>query len=330
MQPKTISVLIKPTGRHCVVVGDDASAEEWAQFLIAHDAHVRLVHPQVSEALKKDTPSQAHLEVLARGFLPEDLADCDLLIVCLSDETSCETIAKSAGKEQGWRTFTHFPEKGNVFLPQVLGLESLQLLLPFSAAAPPSTEKISRSWHRFLPEDFIRLVQFFKKMEKKVEAVVLDRRYRGKVFDTLFESHLSQLLCDGKWEAAEALVDKVLQSFAQNPARRQRISPRVGAQFHIQFFAQEAAHTAKIFNLSRDGVFIATRSSLPKLTHVTHIKFSLPHGLEIKDAEGFVVWENSMLNPQVPIYPPGFAVMFDSLSPENVAAIDRYVESQLK
>lgn len=330
MSRKTLSVFMKLSGSRCVVVGDNELAENWAISAISQNAEVRLIHPQPSPSLLKQQSTLHQLQWTAAKFSESDLQDCDWLVVTLSDREICESISQAARKYHVWSAFLHFPELGSLILPLVFDFDSIQLLLPLGAADPQIAEKISKSWQRFLPPDFARAIQLLKAVEKKVESQIKDRKYRPRVFDTLFSSHFSELICAGRWNAAEQLADKVIQSYAPNPEKRQRVSQRVGVQTRVDFLVAGSPHQGKLFNLSRDGAFIATAHLFPKLTHITRINFQLPSGESISNAEGFVVWENADKEPRAPMYPPGIAIMFDSLSETNLQAIERYVQSQLK
>jgi siroheme synthase-like protein len=330
MPTQTISLLMKLQSTHGIVVGQDALAEDWARFAASQEATVDLLHPAPSDQFQKEASEQSRLRWLPRDLTPEGLQACDWLIVTSTDRALCETVSRLAHENHVWHAVIHFPELGNLLVPRVFNLDAMQIVLPLGTSRPPKAETISRSWRRFLPPDFSRALEVFKSIEKKVEEQIHERKFRPRVFDSLFDSHLSELICAGQWEAAEALTAKVLQSYSQNPERRQRISPRIGVQLAVHFQVEGHQHSGKLFNLSRDGAFIATKSVLPKLTHVTAIEFVLPSGSTIAKAEGFVVWENAAFDPRVPIYPPGIALMFDSLPPESVSAIEQYVKSQLK
>lgn len=330
MTRKTLSVLIKLPGTRGLIVGDEGLTESWALFAASQDAEVRFIHPQPSESILKQQATLPDLHWAGTRFHESDLESCDWLVVTLSDRQACEDISEAARNHRVWSAFLHFPELGSMVIPLIFDFDSVQLVFPLGAADPQIAETLSRSWQRLLPPDFARAIQLFKSIEKKLESQIKEKKYRAKIFNSLLSSHFSVLIEAGRWNAAEELADKVLQSYAPNPEKRQRVSARVGVQLHLDFHAEGGIYRGKVFNLSRDGAFIATQDIFPKLTHITGIDFELPSGERVTHAEGFVVWENTGLEPRAPIYPPGFAVMFDSLSQENLQAIERYVQSQLK
>lgn len=330
MHTKTLTVLLKISGSHGVIVGDDALAENWARFTSGQGAEIHLFHKKPSDRFRKELPKLKGIRLLDYELWQKDIQSYDWLLVSLTDHHACETVAQAARHAHVGCAVLHYPELGSFVLPRVFDFESIRVVLPLGTADPQVSEKISRGWHRFLPPDFAQGLQLLKTIEKKVEEQILDRKYRPRIFDSLFNSHFSELLCAGRWNAAEILAHKLIQSYVGDPERRHRVSPRVGVQLAVEFYADGRPHTGKIFNLSRDGAFIATKSIFSKLTHITSISFSLPSGEIIKDAEGFVVWENQTTEPRVPIYPPGFALMFESLPEASVLAIEKYVQSQLK
>ncbi len=314
----------------CAVVGGDQLAETWAEHLARQGAMTQLFHPRPSDAFLKSAPQFGKLSVSPRDFEEADFKECDWMIVTTEDRAACERLSRWAKSHHVWCALLHFPELGSLAIPQAVSFDTFQMLLPFGPANPRIHDRLSNALQKFLPADFSRAVELLQSVEKQVNAQTGDRRQRARILDALLGSHFPELIANSRWESAQELANKVLQSFSGDPSRRQRVSPRVGVQLNVSFFGDGRTQTGKIFNLSRDGVFIATKNILPKLTHVTAIEFILPNGQHVRDAEGFVVWENLPLQPRAPMYPPGFALMFDSLSTENLSGIEEFVRSQLR
>ncbi len=327
---RTLSVFLKLKGTQGTVVGEDLLAENWARFAASREATVKFYHPKPSEQFLKERDDLNQLEWLAGAPTDIDLSSCDWLVVCLSDFRRCESLAKLASSHRLACAFLHFPELGTFIVPRVYGLDSLQVLLPLSSTDPPMEPAYSDGLHGLLPSDYSQALQLLQSIERKLVAQFKDVKHRAAIFDSLLNSHFSRLIYEGRWGAAETLADKVLDSYRENPERRQRVSPRIKLELIVYFQVNRQLRVGKLFNLSRDGVFIATRETVPKLTHITHIDFTLPTGASVSHAEGFVVWENSPFRPVAPIYPPGFAIMFDSMTDQNLQAIEQYVQSQLE
>lgn len=311
-------------------MGADAAAPIWARLAAEQGAAVRWIVEATADSSQQKTPRIKGVEWLPKVFEEADLHDCEWLLVTLADPDRCKAIAQIARRTRVWSSFLHFPDWGQFTVPWALNFETLKILLPGRESDPKIAEKISQAWSRLLPAEFSRALQLLRSVENKIEEQVKDRKFWPRVFDSLFRSPFSELVCAARWETAEALAGKLIQSYSHNPERRQRISPRVGVNISVHFRVGNHPYSGKIFNLSRDGAFIATKDIFSELTYLTAIKFTLPDGEQIHDAEGFVVWKNSLENPRAPIYPPGFGLMFDSLSEGNLLAIEKFVQSQLR
>ncbi|MBZ5553150.1 MAG: PilZ domain-containing protein [Acidobacteriia bacterium] len=325
-----LSILLKLEGSHVVVLGEDVEAEEWACHAAELGAEVRLVSPHPSDSFPPSRPGRDKITVVRRGFDDVDLRACDWVIVSLRDYDTCQLIARVARQHRAGCAFTHFPELGSLVIPRTFDFDSFQVLLPTTPGDPQFSRKISQAGRRFLPPEFSRVLHLLSSFEKKVLEQIEDPAHHSRVLDSLLDSSFPELAQAGRWEDAEALAEKVIHSYAQNHDRSQRASPRVGAHFTVQYRAENQPHHGTIFNLSRDGAFIATPEPLPKLTRITSLEFTLPSNEVIRNAEGFVVWENTPDQPRTPIYPPGFALMFESLSRDSLTAIEQYVLEQLK
>jgi siroheme synthase (precorrin-2 oxidase/ferrochelatase) len=324
------AVMLKLEDSHVVVIGEDVCAEEWACHAAELGAKVHLISPRPSNGFPPPAPGRHEITVVRRGFEEGDTQTCDWAIVSLRDYDTCKVIAQEARRHRAASAFTHFPELGSLVIPRTIDLDSFQVLLPGNPGDPQFSKKMSEAGHRFLPPEFSRSLQLLNSFEKKVREQVEDHSQHSRVIDSLFDSSYPELARAGRWEEADALANQVVQSYIQNRNRRQRASPRVNVDFEVQFRAENQSYRGTIFNLSRDGAFIATPEPLPKLTRITSLEFTLPSNDVIRNVEGFVVWENTLDQPRAPIYPPGFALMFESLSRDSLTAIEQYVLRKLK
>ncbi|MGB7621400.1 MAG: NAD(P)-dependent oxidoreductase [Terriglobia bacterium] len=327
---ETLTILLKLTGSRVVVIGEDTLAEDWACYVAELGAEVHLIAPRPSETFPPASPRARKIHVVRRGFEDDDLRDCDLLIVLLQDFDACKSIARTAQQYRVSSAFPCSPGLGTIVIPRTYDFDFFQILLPRNSQDPPFNKTMSRDRGRSFSSDFSRALQLLNSFSNKVREHIEDTTHHSRVLNSLFDSSFPELILTGQWEDAEALSTKVILSYAQNQDRKQRFSPRVGVNLEVQFTAQDQPHSGRIFNLSRDGAFIATQNTFPKLTPITALRFTLPTKELICDAEGVVVWENSTVRPQAPIYPSGFALMFESLTPNNLTTIERYVLSQLK
>ena len=325
-----LSIMVKLSGSHVVIIGEDALAEAWACHAAELGAEVRLFSPRTRDSFPPLQLGQNKITVVRRGFEEGDLQGCDWVIVSLREYETCNVIARLARQYRAGCAFTHFPDLGSLVIPRTFDFNFFQVLLPGTPGDPQFSKKVSQAGSRFLPHEFYRVLQLLNTFEKNLCEQVEDRTQHSRVLDSLFDSSFPELARAGRWEDAEALAERVVQSYAQNRDRRLRASPRVGANFEVQFQAENRTHRGTIFNLSRDGAFIATPAPLPKLTRITSLEFTLPSNKVIRNAEGFVVWENTPDHPKAPIYPSGFALMFESLSRDSLTAIEQYVLEQLK
>lgn len=326
----TLSILLKLSGSCGLIIGKDEIAENWARYAASQEADIRLVHPKPSESFLADQAAMRRVRLFQRDFEEEDFKDRDWLITSLRDPDACDVISRLSKRYRVWSAFLCFPELGSFVLPRAFAFDSGQILMSWGTADPFASAEITKTWHRFLPPDFFRAFRLLRSIEERLYERIPNVEYHSRVLASLFESHFSKLTGTGRWDEAAALAEKVIQSYALNPERRHRVSPRVGVDLEVQFCAELQHHSGKIFNLSRDGAFIATPVVFPRLTHITSVQFTLPTRDVISNAEGFVVWENPSLHPRVPIYPTGFALMFESLNQDNLNAIEQHVLSQLK
>ncbi len=97
------------------------------------------------------------------------------------------------------------------------------------------------------------------------------------------------------------------------PGAERRESPRVPVDIRVDYKSEDTFLFASITNISEMGIFIETRTPLPKGTQL-NLEFELPKGGRFKE-RGEVMWVNPY-RPTGPNLNPGMGIRFLDLSRE--------------
>jgi type IV pilus assembly protein PilZ len=106
--------------------------------------------------------------------------------------------------------------------------------------------------------------------------------------------------------------------------KRQHARVPLKARVDYELLSEDTFLFEYTSNLSRGGIFLATRNPLPIGTRL-HLRFTLPdENNRVIKTTGKVAWVNPY-HPHGPNLNPGMGVEFIDLSPEDLEAISRLV-----
>ncbi|MEM7682116.1 MAG: bifunctional precorrin-2 dehydrogenase/sirohydrochlorin ferrochelatase [Planctomycetota bacterium] len=111
--PPRLPVMLRLTGRPCVVVGAGATGRRRAQSLIDAGAQVRLIDPDAS-ALVKAPPA---CETQARPFAPADAEGAALVVAATDNPQVNHAVAQAARQAGALVNRVDAPELGDVTFP---------------------------------------------------------------------------------------------------------------------------------------------------------------------------------------------------------------------
>ena len=97
------------------------------------------------------------------------------------------------------------------------------------------------------------------------------------------------------------------------PGSERRVHTRVPVDLRVDYKSEDTFLFASITNISEMGIFIETRTPLPKGTQL-NLEFELPKGGRFKE-RGEVMWVNPF-RPTGPNLNPGMGIRFLELSRE--------------
>jgi uncharacterized protein (TIGR02266 family) len=120
----------------------------------------------------------------------------------------------------------------------------------------------------------------------------------------------------------------LLQRVLFPASRDSRVDPRVRFFFPVAYSCGDVREETMGFTLSRNGMFIMTRSIPPRHTKV-RVRFWVPGSARILESDGTVVWTNEYDPTVTKAHPPGMGIRLTGLTEEEQELIEKVVSSQL-
>jgi uncharacterized protein (TIGR02266 family) len=116
-----------------------------------------------------------------------------------------------------------------------------------------------------------------------------------------------------------------VQSFI-DPQKRNNARFDAELDVYYGFDASESVYLTSV-NISSGGIFVKTKFALPVDT-ILQIRVILPNSAKPIETKARVAWVNRLGAPVKPALPPGMALEFLQLTPENTALISRYIHDE--
>ncbi len=166
-------IMLNLSGRICVVVGGGPVAERKTRGLLEAGARVRVVSPNVTDALAELARAEA-VEWIAREYAEGDLAGATLAFAATDrPETNAQVVSEA--RAQGMMANAADGEsEGDFIVPAVLRRGELVLTASASGAGPAVSARIIRELaQRFGPE-YARYLTTLRRIRAIVRANVDD------------------------------------------------------------------------------------------------------------------------------------------------------------
>lgn len=191
--------MLKLEGRRCLVVGGGAVALRRSRVLLAADATVDVVAPEIDPALQ-----DMDVTIHPRAFEPADLDEAFLVVTATSDTAMNDRVAKLAAER---RILVNRPDdapKGDFVIPAHRHEGRLTLAVHSGGVSASAAGQIRDQLLGKLDPDWIQLLELIAPYRGKLQTLIEDPKERQIVLRKLASPPMLDLL---KSSGADALVE---------------------------------------------------------------------------------------------------------------------------
>nr|WP_175476061.1 bifunctional precorrin-2 dehydrogenase/sirohydrochlorin ferrochelatase [Evansella caseinilytica] len=219
------SLVVKLTGRKCVVVGGGQIAERRVETLLRAGACVSVVSPALTSRLQewKDRlcyyPKTFDEAMLEKGepFYTTDvgggfkLEQEIFLLVAATDSRAVNNLVYERFKDSvPLLNVIDRPEQSSFYFPAVLERGLLQMAVTTSGASPVIAKKIRRQLAEQYGKEYEQYLQRMKEVRNEVLTGVSDPQKRKVLFEKLASEMILDYYKRGDTEAAEQLIQEIV------------------------------------------------------------------------------------------------------------------------
>lgn len=201
-------IFLELSGRPCIVIGGGQVAQRKVEGLLAVEAQVTVVSPQLAPELAalRDGGRLRHIE---REYRPGDLAGYDLAFVA-SDDGAVNAQVAAEGRQRGvWVNAVDDPPNCDFIMPAILRRGDLTIAVSTGGGSPALARKVREELEAYFSGDYIQLLELVAEVRQELRR--RGRVVAREVWNAALTPELRLLLAQGqRWEAKERLLAGLL------------------------------------------------------------------------------------------------------------------------
>ena len=188
--------------RPCVVLGGGAVSERKALSLLEAGADVTIVSPTLTPKLQELSDS-GKIDHLPRIFNEQDLSGAYLVIAATDSPEENIRASDACKKRRVLVNCAAPPEAGNFIVPSMVDRGDLLIAVSTSGASPALSRKIRKELEERYGPAYEQFLARMENVRKRVLEETPDEDTRRKIFETIVESDVLDLLRQGKVHEAD-------------------------------------------------------------------------------------------------------------------------------
>ena len=206
---KYYPVFLDLKDKYCLVVGGGKVAERKIRTLLECDAKVKIVAKELTSWVDSAVTS-GEVKYLGENFEPSQVAGASLVIAATSDRELNRQVAREADRRQIWCNVVDQPEDCSFILPSIVVRGDLTIAISTSGQSPALAKKIREELEKKFGEEYETFTRILGRVRKKVLEKYSDEQERKKIFTSLVESNIVDLLKKKDWARIDSVLTSIL------------------------------------------------------------------------------------------------------------------------
>lgn len=203
-----LPMMMKLKGRRCLIVGGGAVALRRAKVLLAAEATVTVIAPQVDPELHTIT-----VTIHTRPFEPSDLDDTFLVVTATSDPSLNAKVAALAAERRVLVNRADDAPEGDFVIPAHRHQGPLTLAVHSGGVSASAAGQIRDQLLGSLDSDWIRLLETIAPYRRRLRNLIEDSKERQVVLRQLASSPMMDILKAGGEQALLEACDDLLERY---------------------------------------------------------------------------------------------------------------------
>lgn len=189
--------------RKCVVIGGGEIAERKVNTLIACEAKVTVISPEVTAGLKA-LSAKKKISYLQKEYEASDLEQAFLVIVATNQTEINAQIYRDASRKNLLINVVDSPRYCNFIVPALVKRGDLLLSISTSGKSPALAKKIREKLESEFGEEYQQFLEIMGELREKVLTQVDSPLLRREIFEHFVDSDILNLLKQKDLESVQA------------------------------------------------------------------------------------------------------------------------------
>ena len=196
-------------GQPCVVVGGGKVAERKVKGLLACNAQVKVISPDLTEFLSQ-LYTEGQLEWLNRPYKKGDLSQTFLVIAATDDEQAQQMIQEEATQLNKLLNVADVPQRCNFILPATVRRGDLTIAVATGGKSPALAKKLRKELEKRIGPEYTVLVNILGALRPQVLASGLSQPENELLFHKLLHDDMLEWIEKRDWSRMENHIRSVL------------------------------------------------------------------------------------------------------------------------
>lgn len=202
-------LFLEMKGRRCLVVGGGVVAQRKVEGLLAAEATVTVVSPELTPEIAS-LRDEGRVEHRAREYRRGDLEGFSIVVAATDDAAVNTRVAREARQKGTWVNVVDEPEQCDFILPSVIRRGDVVLAISTGGLSPALARWLREELEGYLSEDFDRLARLLAdtRRELRQSGVSPD----AEAWQRAIDGRLRELLSAGRYAEAKARLLSILKA----------------------------------------------------------------------------------------------------------------------
>ena len=209
-------VYIQLKEQPCVVIGGGKIAEGKVEGLLAVEAKVTVISPDLTPHLQ-DLVKQNRITYLSRTYQPGDLTGA-FIVICATDQAGINhQVWQEASTNNQLVNVVDDTPRCNFIAPSILRKGDLTIAISTSGKAPALAVRLKERLQRELGPEYERFLELAGKLREPLAHHIPDFETRKALWYELVDSDILETLARGDEDTAKEIISQVV-GFEFEPA----------------------------------------------------------------------------------------------------------------
>ena len=202
-------VYIQMKDQPCTVIGGGKIAEGKVEGLLAVEAIVKIISPELTPRLQ-ELAQQKHITYIPRAYQPGDLTGA-FMVICATDlaEINHQVWQEASANRQLVNVVDDTP-RCNFIAPSILRKGDLTIAISTSGKAPALAIRLKERFQREIGPEYERFLELAGELREPLAQHVPDFETRKALWYELVDSEILGFLARGDESSAREMISQVV------------------------------------------------------------------------------------------------------------------------